>query len=89
MFERDQILRDLREYVLEVQFDKVDGTNRVMRCTLRPDLLPPSYVNEINEEKKFHKENENVVAAWDVVKAGWRSFRIDNIQYIQNVNDNY
>jgi hypothetical protein len=89
MFYRDQILKDLREYVLEVQFKKVDGTDRTMRCTLRPDLLPPSYATEIYEEKKFHKENEQVIAVWDITKAGWRSFRVDNIEYVQNINDNY
>ena len=40
---RDEILKDLRSYVIEVHFDKVNGDPRVMRCTLRPDLLPPSY----------------------------------------------
>jgi len=40
---RDEILKDLRNYVIEVHFDKVNGDHRVMRCTLRPDLLPPSY----------------------------------------------
>jgi hypothetical protein len=89
---RDEILKDLRKYVIEVHFDKVDGTARVMRCTLRPDLLPPSYSENLEEQKQeteFHKVNENVVAAWDVQKGGWRSFRVDSVKYIQNVNDGY
>ena len=89
MYSRDNVLKDLREAVLEVQFKKVDGTSRTMRCTLKPDMLPPSYVTEAEQEKKFHKENENVVAVWDVTKGGWRSFRMDSIEYIQDVSGGY
>jgi len=89
MFDRDTILKDLREYVIEVTFTKVNGEGRVMRCTLRPDLLPPGYSQDITEEKKFHNENPNVIAAWDVQKGGWRSFRVDSVSYLQNVNENY
>jgi len=89
---RDEILKDLRNYVIEVHFDKVNGEHRVMRCTLRSDLLPPSYNNDINEQKQeqeFHQSNPDVIAAWDVQKGGWRSFRVDNVKYIQNVNESY
>ena len=89
MVDRDTILKDLREYVIEVTFTKVNGENRVMRCTLRPDLLPENYINEAAEEKAFHQVNPDVIAAWDVVKGGWRSFRVDSVSYVQNVNENY
>jgi hypothetical protein len=89
LLSRDTILTDLREYVMEVTFNKQNGEQRVMRCTLRPDLLPPNYVNEAAEEKAFHKVNPDVIAAWDVQKGGWRSFRIDSVQYVQDVNENY
>ena len=89
---RDEILKDLRNYVIEVHFDKVNGDHRVMRCTLRPDLLPPSYrenLDEQKEETEFHQTNPDVIAAWDVQKGGWRSFRVDNVKYVQNVNESY
>lgn len=89
MYDRDTILTDLRQYVIEVHFTKVNGDNRVMRCTLRPDLLPENYINEAAEEKAFHRVNPEVIAAWDVQKGGWRSFRVDTIGYLQNVNENY
>ena len=89
MFDRDVILKDLREYVIEVHFTKVNGEDRVMRCTLRPDLLPQTYTTDITEEKKFHKENPAVISAWDVTKGGWRSFRIDSVKYVQDVSHNY
>jgi hypothetical protein len=89
MFNRDTILKDLREYVIEITFTKVNGEQRNMRCTLRPDLLPPNYVNEITEEQTFHRSNPDTIAAWDIQKGGWRSFRVDSVSYIQNVNENY
>lgn len=89
MYNRDTILSDLRQHVVEVSFKKVDGTPRIMRCTLAPRHLPPSFnesVEEQNQEKEFHKKNENVIAAWDVQKGGWRSFRVDSVEYLQVID---
>lgn len=91
MFQRDTILKNLRSNVLEVSFTKVNGEDRQMRCTLLPRLLPESYRIDPTEqegEKDFHQKNPEVIACWDVVKGGWRSFRIDSIIYIQ-VHDSY
>lgn len=85
MYNRDDILRDLREGVVEVTFTKVNGEQRLMRCTLRPDLLPPSYKEDKDQENTFHKENPEVIAAWDVQKGGWRSFRVNSVEYVQLV----
>lgn len=88
IYDRDTVLNDLRKNVVEVTFIKVDGSNRIMRCTLDPTLLPPSYIKEDEEkEKNFHRENPNVISAWDVQKGGWRSFRIDSVQYLQVIPD--
>lgn len=89
MYERDAVLNDLRSHVIEVTFTKVNGEQRVMRCTLKQSLLPKSYVENINEqkeEKDFHQQNPNVVAAWDVQKGGWRSFRLDSVEYLQIID---
>jgi hypothetical protein len=87
VIDRDQLINDLRSEVVEVTFNKVsDGSVRVMRCTLRPDLLPANYIEEKEQEKAFHKQNTDVVAAWDVQKGGWRSFRLDTVSYVQMVD---
>lgn len=89
MYQRDTLLKDLRSNVVEVSFTKVNGDNRVMRCTLMPRLLPETYVKSLDEqaeENKFHKENPNVIAAWDVQVGGWRSFRIDSVTYAQVID---
>ena len=89
MYTRDQLLNDLREHVIEVHFKKVDGTQRAMRCTLLPKHLPPSYVQNLEEqksEKDFHAKNLDVLAVWDVQKGGWRSFRVESVTYCQVID---
>jgi hypothetical protein len=89
MYNRDNVLTDLRSHIVEVTFTKVDGTNRVMRCTLAPQYLPESYKQDEEKERTFHRENENVISAWDVQKGGWRSFRMDSVQYLQIIDVAY
>lgn len=82
-YDRDTLIKDLQKNVVAVYFTKVNGEKREMRCTLMPGLLPPTYVQEEAEVNKFHEENREVLAVWDVMKGGWRSFRIDSIEYVQ------
>lgn len=86
MYDRDRLLTDLRSTVVEVHFVKVNGESRVMKCTLMPRLLPESFVKsqeEQDSEKNYHRENPNVIAAWDIEQRGWRSFRVDSVTYCQ------
>ena len=86
MYDRNRLLTDLRSTVVELHFVKVNGENRVMKCTLMDRLLPESYtrnLEEQNTEKQYHRDNPNVIAAWDVDARGWRSFRIDSVTYCQ------
>lgn len=88
-YNRDDILKDLRVHIVEVTFTKADGTVRVMRCSLKPEYLPATYVNDMNEEKEFHHKNLDVISAWDVEKSAWRSFRIDTVHYCQVIDVGY
>ncbi len=91
MYQRDRLLTDLRSNAIEIHFVKVNGDNRVMRCSLMPRLLPESYVKSLEEqesEKSFHNQNPDVIAAWDLEKGAWRSFRVDSVTYCQ-VLDSY
>lgn len=82
-YERDTLLKDLRENVLDVRFTKVNGEERIMRCTLDPEHLPTG--SDVDHLEKEHKkpENKDVLVVWDVQKHGWRSFRIESVQYAQ------
>lgn len=63
----------------EVIFTKKDGTERVMQCTLRPELLP---VQEISETKQPKKKNDTVLSVFDIEANGWRSFTIRTVKRV-------
>lgn len=63
-----------------ITFTKKDGTERVMKCTLRPDLLP---VQEITEGKEPRKQNDAIMSVYDVEANGWRSFTIRSVKSVQ------
>jgi hypothetical protein len=92
--ERDFIMTDtvtdflkntLKERILEVTFTKKDGTERVMKCTLRPDLLPAQ--TDLEEQVQNRKSNPDVLAVWDLEAKGWRSFRHDSIMMFTYVEE--
>ena len=69
--------------VLTVTFEKKDGCERIMTCTLREDLLPPVVIKE-GTEKKVRKVNEDVMAVFDLEANAFRSFRMDSIKNIES-----
>jgi uncharacterized cupin superfamily protein len=85
MYKRDTLLNDLKQHVLEVTFTKVNGEKRVMRCSLDSRYLPQHDQKHL-EEMHQKQENLNVIAAWDVTAGGWRSFRIDSVEYVQIID---
>ena len=65
-----------------ITFTKVDGTERVMKCTLEPGRLPTVV---IKEDAKPRKESTSTKAlrVFDIEKNEWRSFTIKNIKRIE------
>ncbi len=78
--QKSDIVSTLQTNVCDVKFIKVNGEERLMRCTLKKDMLP-EYI-DMNDDKKA---NESVVPVWDLDKKGWRSFRVDSVIDIQTV----
>ena len=74
----------LRELLInnecEVTFTKVDGTKRVMPCTLDPKRLP---VVKVTESKREKTPNDQVLSVFCTDKNEWRSFRIMNAEEIR------
>ena len=63
-----------------VTFTKKDGTERLMNCTLRPDLLP---VQEIKEDKAPRKISDTTMAVYDLDAQAWRSFTIRAVKRVE------
>jgi WYL_2, Sm-like SH3 beta-barrel fold len=74
---REEFVNLLKDNILKVTFMKVNGELRVMRCTLKKDLLPPLPPGYVPKDKV---PNPNIVAAWDLDKNEWRSFKVDSVK---------
>lgn len=62
-----------------ITFTKKDGTERVMNCTLRADMLPAV---EIKEDKAPRKQNDSVLSVYDLDAQGWRSFTLNAVKRV-------
>jgi hypothetical protein len=81
MFTRDGLIDMLRHNVVTVTFTKVNGDERVMKCTLLPEHVPNASTN--NGELVIESKNtSNAISVWDLNASGWRSFRVDNVKNI-------
>jgi len=73
----------LRDGICEVMFEKKDGSERLMKCTLNLDYVP-------EEMKQFQLykgekvlENLDILKVFDTEAKGWRSFILANVKYIK------
>lgn len=69
---RKWLLSVLGQRVVTVTFSKLNGEERVIECTLKPDTIP----------QVDSKENTKLCTVWDVNQNGWRSFHFDRIKNI-------
>jgi len=69
----EELMFALEDGVVNIEFSKSDGSVRKMRATLNTNLFAYKAAN--SERKK----NENVLPVWDMDKAGWRSFRYNQL----------
>ncbi|NBP02159.1 MAG: DUF2693 domain-containing protein [Proteobacteria bacterium] len=63
---------------MKVVFTKKDGSEREMKCTLKPELVV-EYVKKTDKEKVV---SEETCAVFDLEKQEWRSFRYDSIKQV-------
>lgn len=87
MISKENLKENLSKCFAKVTFVKSDGTTREMHCTLMSEYLPQRIVEE-NVRHVPRRENDNVLAVWDVDKNGWRSFNLDSITNIEYIGVN-
>lgn len=63
-----------------VVFTKKDGTERKMKCTLNPDVLPKQEIKEDTVNTKT--VNTSVIPVYDLEVKGWRSFTITSVKEV-------
>ena len=71
---RSHLKTALTNSIMKITFMKKDGSERVMKCTLKEEFLPPK-----TESNKQRKENYSVISVFDVDIKEWRSIILDNI----------
>jgi hypothetical protein len=81
MMEKDQLRKMLQENRCEVTFTKVDGSVRIMPCTLREGDLPTRVEREGGSRDR--RENPDTISVWCLDKSEWRSFRVANVQKVE------
>ena len=80
---RSDLVEFLSDGICEVLFVKKDGTDRLMKCTLNYDYIPEDMKPlNIFDPKKVLK-NLDILKVFDTEKQGWRSFTVENVQYIK------
>jgi hypothetical protein len=79
---KEKLLEILHKEIITLKFTKTDGSERVMKCTLRDDYL----VKEEKKTDRVKKPNDNVISVWDVEFNGWRAFKYDNLLEVHSVS---
>ena len=68
----------LKETVLVVTFNKLDGAERVMTCTKSFDIIP-----EEHKPKTDKTPPAGNVTVWDINANGWRSFKYERVTKVE------
>lgn len=76
---RNEMLYHLRSDVCTVTFEKVDGTERTMKCTLVEDHIPEENRAK-SDRSRLASYSKLVIRAYDVEENGWRSFRVASVK---------
>ena len=80
-FTRDDMVNFLRQGKSTVVFTKVDGTERVMKCTLNESFMPSEQrPTPPVEGSKPRQESLEAIRVFDTDIQAWRSFRVDSVK---------
>lgn len=74
-----EMMNALQSGICEVEFTKVNGETRIMKCTLDPSIIPVATKEDPLSQKKVRSVSDEVLPVWDVEREQWRSFRVENV----------
>jgi hypothetical protein len=80
---RESLIDILSTGVVVVTFNKLDGDERVMTCTLVPEHLPETSRTDLLSQTKIRNLEDKVVVVWDLTAKAWRSFRYDRVSKVE------
>lgn len=73
----------LRNFVAVITFTKKDGTERVMKCTLKQDIAIPHE----RKTERVKEPKDDLLPVWDIETGAWRTITIPNILTVEINND--
>ena len=81
----NEIKEILQGGICNVRFTKVDGSSRILRCTLNSNYIPRGDANDkepIKRRRTPEYVSENVLAVWDLDALQWKSFRVNLVEKV-------
>ena len=75
----DDLKFELADGICMIDFVKVDGTKRLMKCTLKQAYIQEHERHYDKKTERIKPSNENLLVVFDVEKNDWRSLRLDSI----------
>lgn len=81
---KSELINQLQNSTVEIEFKKVNGETRNMKCTLSEGIIPKASKTDTLSQTKVRKVSPEVLVVWDVNKNDWRSMRWDNIVEVTN-----
>lgn len=70
--------------VVNITFTKSDGTERVLKATLHPEVVVPYE----KKTARVKKDNPDVMAVWDMEAGSWRSVNVNRITCLYYTEEN-
>ena len=71
-----ELIDKLNSGQLTIEFTKVDGSHRVMKCTRDMTIIPQEH------HPKTTQTSESSIRVFDLEAQGWRSFIFENVTNI-------
>ena len=83
---RQEIEISLKRGKFLVDFTKVNGDQRKLLCTLSQKFMPRAEFNVSRATAKRQQSTETL-SVWDLESESWKSFRINSVKSLEQVND--
>ena len=74
---------------VKIKFQKKDGTNRIMKCTLNFDKIPANKKPlSVNLPKILRLlQQSKIIHVYDLEKNDWRSVPFNEVEWLETSND--
>lgn len=76
----EQLIDRLKNEICEITFEKRDGSERVMICTLKEDYLPHVSATKPAEDRHYN----DYIPVFDLEEQAWRAFKPSKLITIQS-----